>query len=292
MRQTRRVRISIGLCWAVLGVTTGLATLAATAARAGVVAESRRCLIAFDRNDAGTNLAVYDTVSGRIRDITYGGGDDTTPAWSPDGAHLAFARLNAANSGANRNDSHIWITDLADNERQLTTGRADDFAPAWSPDGRLIAFSRAGDVYLVNVRTRRVERITNLGQTVGYLSWAPGGRRLAYETLQGIKTVDLPSGKSRLVIPHASNPQYLPDGGLAYRVGDTFHGRATSLTISFAGRGQWNPQATSLVFASRVDDQLTSPPPPQLYVERVAAPHPRHLYVSHFPESPTWRPTC
>lgn len=272
--------------------TAALAAVGGTVTPQRAAAGAQRCLIAFDRNDAGTNLAVYDTGSGRVRDVTYGAGDDSTPAWSPDGSRLVFARTNAANGGVDSVHSHIWVTDLDGNERQLTTGSADDFGPVWSPDARRVAFSRAGGLLVVNVATRHVARLASLGQTGSYLSWSPDGRKLAYETLQGIKAFDFARARSTLVIRHASNPQYLRDGRLAYRVGNTFHAGARSLTISFAGRGQWNAAASSLVFASLVDDQLTSPPPAQLYVERAGAPHPRHLFVSHFAGSPSWRPAC
>lgn len=94
-----------------------------------------------------------------------------SPAWSPDGASIAFAASDAVtetdgftapssigpiaderiiNDISYRFDGrgflekyrHIWIVSLADGtSRQLTTGDAGDDAPAWSPDGGHIAFT-------------------------------------------------------------------------------------------------------------------------------------------------------
>jgi Tol biopolymer transport system component len=62
--------------------------------------------------------------------------EHSTPAWSPDGAQIAF-RHNADLAVANRDGS---------NERILIRGGGALLyeAPAWSPDGRWIAFEREG----------------------------------------------------------------------------------------------------------------------------------------------------
>ena len=71
------------------------------------------------------------------------GAADIQPAWSPDGATIAFQRTAAAIFG------DIWLVDAdGAHERGLVTGLAGaQWAPAWSPDGRLIAFSSEHETY-------------------------------------------------------------------------------------------------------------------------------------------------
>jgi Tol biopolymer transport system component len=78
------------------------------------------------------------------------GGAETSPAFSPDGARLAFAARDAGRKSPYR----ICVRTVAGGAAaaQLTSGPASDFGPAWSPDGNSIAFLRVdGDraLYMV-----------------------------------------------------------------------------------------------------------------------------------------------
>ncbi len=62
------------------------------------------------------------------------GATDLDPAVSPDGASVAFARLEDGTTD-------LWVLDIASGElQQVTSGPATDLRPAWSPDGSAIAF--------------------------------------------------------------------------------------------------------------------------------------------------------
>src|SRR5690606_5134805 len=57
-----------------------------------------------------------------------------TPAWSPDGRHIAF-------SGSDRGITDLYIVEVESGAlRRLTRDRFGDLQPTWSPDGRTIAF--------------------------------------------------------------------------------------------------------------------------------------------------------
>ena len=71
--------------------------------------------------------------------------DDVEPAWSPDGAKIAYASLNAS-----RPDSVGIFTVNADGtERRRVTAVRFDGTPTWSPSGQL-AFVRSNAVWTVN----------------------------------------------------------------------------------------------------------------------------------------------
>lgn len=61
-------------------------------------------------------------------------GEGTDPAWSPDGAHLAFARVVG-------DRAHLFVMNAdGSGARQITDGPDDDVHPAWSPDGSALVF--------------------------------------------------------------------------------------------------------------------------------------------------------
>ena len=98
------------------------------------------------------------------------------PAWSPDGASIAFA---------SRRDrtTHIYVM-RADGTgtRRLTGGAQDDSRPAWSPDGRQIAFARQGELYVVAASGGSPHRLTHgLGGDAANPAWAPNGKLIAYD---------------------------------------------------------------------------------------------------------------
>jgi len=71
--------------------------------------------------------------------LPHEGGAEAAPAFSPDGAQLAFSARDAGRKAP----YHIRVRTLADGAmEQLTDGAASDLGPAWSPDGGSIAFLR------------------------------------------------------------------------------------------------------------------------------------------------------
>jgi TolB protein len=61
-------------------------------------------------------------------------GRGAKPAWSPDGARLAFVRVTEGHA-------HLFVSNVDGSQAvQVTDGPADDESPAWSPDGTRIVF--------------------------------------------------------------------------------------------------------------------------------------------------------
>ena len=105
---------------------------------------------------------------------------DASPAWSPDGARIAF--VSARGGGA----PHVWTAapDGTD-ARQLTSGAGADLDPAWTPDGERIVFSRAGSrggrsLFVVGADGRDLERLTGRGTEDVSPAVAPDGRALVF----------------------------------------------------------------------------------------------------------------
>jgi Tol biopolymer transport system component len=106
---------------------------------------------------------------------------DSSPAWSPDGARIAF--------GSNRGGPHaIWVS-RADGRGAAAIA---DFEgafidnPAWSPDGRLIAFDGSPDgtsaIYVVAAEGGAPRRITAGPGDSRHPAWSADGAWLYYES--------------------------------------------------------------------------------------------------------------
>jgi dipeptidyl aminopeptidase/acylaminoacyl peptidase len=91
-----------------------------------------------------THLYVFDLAAKTLTQVTGGDDDDSQPAWSPDGKHLAFTSNRTADPDRNYNND-IWVVSADNSDKgahleQITTNPGDDNSPAWSPDGKWIAY--------------------------------------------------------------------------------------------------------------------------------------------------------
>ena len=99
----------------------------------------RRISVPFiDRVD----IFVVPSSGGAPEQLTFYGGSDTQPDWSPDSNYITFGSDRSGNWD-------IWaIPATGGAPEQLTTHPGWDDVPDWSPDGRQIAFTsdRGGNV--------------------------------------------------------------------------------------------------------------------------------------------------
>jgi TolB protein len=125
-----------------------------------------------------------DADGGHVRRVSKDDPDPSTPqglfhqlepAWSPDGARIAFV---------SRRDGHAHVFVVSTDGtswRRLTSSSKDDAHPAWSPDGRHIVFSREGALFGISVSGGTARRV---GRGVGSAlnpAWSPDGTRIAYD---------------------------------------------------------------------------------------------------------------
>lgn len=159
---------------------------------------------------------------------------DLYPAFSPDGASLAFSSI--------RNGSfEILVQPLTPGSRevQVTSDGAQNLQPTWSPDGKRIAFHsrNRGGIWVVPALGGVAQQLTDFGADP---AWSPDGKWIAFQSdvpvdLNQTAFGAMPPSTLWIVSATGGSPRQLtqknkPTGG---------HGAVT-----------WSPDGKRLVFVS------------------------------------------
>lgn len=142
-----------------------------------------------------------------------------TPSWSPKGDDIAFM-------GIKNGQGDIYTVNLKTTEfKRITDDVFSDFQPQWSPDGKKIVFVsdrgdyinseqysqdvkvyehnyKNNDIYVVEVETSLIERITSTPWLEGSPVFSPKGDKLAYVSDEsGIYNIYMYDLQSRMNFP-------------------------------------------------------------------------------------------
>lgn len=230
---------------------------------------------------SGADIFLVNTDGTSVVNLTDAAGDDTRPAWSPDGSRLAYTCLRQPD-GSIKAPRRICVRN-ADGTgfTVLSNTLAEDFDPAWSRDGSQIAYTTKFDP-----RFPTFVSVINADGT-GWFSlnfpaaanpdWSPDGFSLVFDTPSGIWIFGRLT-QSSLRLTNTSNdarPRFSPDGSkIVFQ--STRDGQAEIYVMNTDGSAQtrltnnsasdtapaWSPDGTKILFTSLRDDPTT----PALYV--------------------------
>jgi len=195
------------------------------------------------------------------------------PAWSPDGARLAFSRVSFLTRSCG-----IYVARADGSELRQIADKCGS-SPAWSPDGTKLAFSYTDTIYVVNADGSNVRPLFAFGsgRQVSDPTWSPDGTKLAFDG----SWLDSPgnwthcifvinaNGSSAVCLGDtqgSSTPAWSPDGSqlAVVRSGSSYSSDiwlihpdgsgATNLTQGArAIRPAWSPDGSRLVFEGLVE---------------------------------------
>jgi TolB protein len=206
-----------------------------------------------------SEMFLLDVTIGRVRPLTADHAWTTDPAWSPDGARIAYVSTKDG-------QTDIYVMDVSDGRiTRLTYEGGWNGNPTWSPDGAWIMFDSARDgvnpsphndfrnLFIVRPDGTDLRRVTRLTRYNGSPSWGPDGKRIAFvsdrDDSYNIYTMT-PTGTDQRQVTHREGID----------VG--------------AGYGRWSPDGTRIVYQApgpQRDD------PPRLYWMSVDGGEPQAL---------------
>lgn len=168
----------------------------------GKIAYSKR--IFYKDGDSWEIFVVRPDGSGgrRITPIRHPWGDDTEPAWSPDGRKIAYAT-----------GGRIFVIDASGKGRHPLTNGRKDATPAWSPKGKLIAFERNRAIWTMRANGKQQHRLTRSAADHAP-AWSPDGRSIVFVRGQDLWIIGANGEKAHKLVAEGFNPSWSPDGRL------------------------------------------------------------------------------
>ena len=224
---------------------------------------------------------------------------DESPAWSPDGAKIAFSRqdLGAPSDIYTMNADGTGLT-------RLTNAQFEDVFPSWSPDGTKLTFTYGQcdgpdlvtpDVFVMDSTGANRVLLTKNLLVNGFSDWSPGGSTIAFargpsgDCNSAEETADIfamdPDGSNQRSLTNnpdgESRPTYSPDGSrIAYfrgspqspahlyvmnsdGSGQTQIGPDVDLDHNNNSKPSWSPDGSKIVFSATL---AGSSGPSQIFV--------------------------
>ena len=254
----------------------------------------------------GNICVMNEDGSGRVQ-LTDEQGDDSDPAWSPDGSKVAF-------SSRREGGIDIYIVN-ADGSglKRVTDGQFADFGPTWSPDGSRIAYTSqrnsGHEIVVMNADGSNPTQITDRPEREWGPTWSPNGNQIAYtatgDVRSGIYVMNTDgTGRTLLYATNrdARSPAWSPDGKTIAFASEIRHGWNNNhelFMINIDGSGltrltyrsldesspSWSPDGKMLTFGSRESGNF------EIYVMVDLETHNQRLTDNTYADiAPAWSP--
>ena len=183
-----------------------------------------------------------------------------SPAWSPDGQWLAYVSFETKHAA-------VYVQLVRSGERRQVSARVGvNGAPAWSPDSHKLALTLGGsagnpDIYILDLATQDLTRITDDPAIDTEPEWAPDGKSLFFTS------------------DRAGSPQI-------YQIGVNAGGHPKRLTFSgnYNARPRISPDGSQLAMVTLDNGNY------RIALQDLARGSVRVLSHGHLDESPSFAP--
>lgn len=221
--------------------------------------------VAFVLQGRGSKeIYLVDSDGEGLTRVTTDGSIALSPAWSPDGRHLAYTSFR-------RDAPFVWERDLSTGADRLVSDRAGlNITPAYSPDGRTIAFATT-----VGSETELASRDRAGG---GVQQWTRGGR---FASLSPTFSPD--GSRVAFVSDRLGEPQIYVmgrGGGQARILSEYLYGQK-----GYSTSPDWSPTGSMVAYHTRVGGVHQV-----VVVDADAGGRPRLLTDRGRNEDPSWAP--
>jgi TolB protein len=241
-------RVSDAIYQKILGVRGAFATRIAYVAVQGEAPAQRYQLIVADADGANQHLVLESRFP------------LMSPAWSPDGQWLAYVSFETKHAA-------VYVQLVRSGERRQVSARAGiNGAPAWSPDSHKLALTLGGsggnpDIYVLDLTTQDLTRITDDPAIDTEPEWAPDGKSLFFTS------------------DRAGSPQI-------YRIGANAGARPKRITFggNYNARPRVSPDGSQLAMVTLDNGDY------RIAVQDLAGGTVRLLSHGHLDESPSFAP--
>jgi TolB protein len=177
-----RARPAAAVSWLLALVLVGVVALAAPAQAAFPGANGRIVFTSVDWDYEVTDVWAMNPDGSAAVNLTDHPGQDSAPAFSPDGARIAFVSDRDG-------DQEIYVMNAdGSGQTRLTTAAGSDTNPAFSADGSRVAFTSDRDgnreLYVIGADGSGETRLTTSTANEDGAAFSADGMRLAYSSDQ------------------------------------------------------------------------------------------------------------
>jgi serine/threonine-protein kinase len=208
-----------------------------------------RRLVLTAVEDQSIDIWVLELARETMTRLTFEGGNDSIPLWTPDGKHVSFSSDRAGGWNV-----FSVPSDGSGQPVQLTKSDHPTTATSWSSDGKLLAFQQVRPETKLDIGVLSVED----GEEKIFLAtpfdefqptFSPDGRWLAYTSNESgreevyVRAFPGPGGKWQISTEGGAHPMWAPSGGeLFYR----YRNQMMAVPISASGQALSLGRAVSL----------------------------------------------